>query len=102
MQTCQKALKCMQFVSDTSSARPWVGSRTWPARVGRLRTEATLGPQGSRASRERDTMGLRINNNIEAFNAHRTLSANSDKLSKSMSRLSSGFRINSAADDAAG
>lgn len=47
-------------------------------------------------------MGLRINNNIEAFNAHRTLNANSDKLSKSMARLSSGFRINTAADDAAG
>jgi flagellin len=47
-------------------------------------------------------MGLRINNNVEAFNAHRTLSANSSKLSKSMARLSSGFRINSAADDAAG
>jgi flagellin len=47
-------------------------------------------------------MGLRINNNVEAFNAHRQLSATSDKLGKSMERLSSGYRINRAADDAAG
>ena len=47
-------------------------------------------------------MGLRINNNIEAFNAHRNLMMTSLSLSKSMEKLSSGFRINSAADDAAG
>ncbi len=47
-------------------------------------------------------MSLRINNNIEAFNAHRQLVANSTKLSGSMERLSSGLRINRAADDAAG
>src|SRR5688572_21931772 len=47
-------------------------------------------------------MGLRINNNVEAFNAHRQLSATSEKLGKSMERLSSGYRINRAADDAAG
>jgi flagellin len=47
-------------------------------------------------------MSLRIQNNIEAFNAHRQLVGTSDKLSKSMERLSSGYRINRAADDAAG
>jgi flagellin len=47
-------------------------------------------------------MGLRINTNIDAFNAHRTLSLNSSRLAKSMEKLSSGFRINTAADDAAG
>ena len=47
-------------------------------------------------------MGLRINTNVEAFNAHRNLSVTSNKLSKSMEKLSSGFRINRAADDAAG
>jgi flagellin len=47
-------------------------------------------------------MGLRINNNLEAFNSHRNLSLNSSRLARSMARLSSGFRINSAADDAAG
>jgi flagellin len=47
-------------------------------------------------------MSLRINSNIEAFNAHRQLSATSAKMSKSMERLSSGQRINRAADDAAG
>src|SRR5919206_1974379 len=47
-------------------------------------------------------MALRINTNVEAFNAHRQLLGTSDKLGKSMERLSSGYRINRAADDAAG
>jgi flagellin len=47
-------------------------------------------------------MSLRINNNIEAFNAHRQLTATSQNVQKSMERLSSGSRINRAADDAAG
>ncbi|MBI2874478.1 MAG: flagellin FliC [Firmicutes bacterium] len=47
-------------------------------------------------------MGFRINSNIEAVNAHRSLLVNSSRLSKSMERLSSGLRINKASDDAAG
>src|SRR4051794_20684016 len=47
-------------------------------------------------------MGLRIQNNIEAFNTHRQLSATAAAASKSMEKLSSGYRINRAADDAAG
>ena len=47
-------------------------------------------------------MSLRINTNVEAFNAHRNLNATSDKIAKSMERLSSGLRINRASDDAAG
>jgi flagellin len=47
-------------------------------------------------------MSLRIQNNVEAFNAHRNLTNVSDKVSQSMERLSSGYRINRAADDAAG
>jgi flagellin len=47
-------------------------------------------------------MSLRIQSNPEAMNAHRMLTQNSDKLQKSMERLSSGYRINRAADDAAG
>jgi flagellin len=47
-------------------------------------------------------MALRINHNIQAINTHRSLSNTSDSISKSMERLSSGYRINSAADDAAG
>ncbi len=47
-------------------------------------------------------MSLRIQNNIEAFNAHRQLVGTSNKMSRSMEKLSSGFRINRAADDAAG
>src|SRR6476660_6919761 len=47
-------------------------------------------------------MGLRIQNNVEAFNAHRNLTATASAAAKSMERLSSGYRINRAADDAAG
>ncbi|MCW2955962.1 MAG: flagellin domain protein [Thermoleophilia bacterium] len=47
-------------------------------------------------------MGLSINSNIEAFNAHRSMTLNSLRLSRSMEKLSSGLRINRAADDAAG
>jgi flagellin len=47
-------------------------------------------------------MSLRIQNNVEAFNAQRMLTANSEKVSKAMEKLSSGYRINRAADDAAG
>src|SRR5919112_177078 len=47
-------------------------------------------------------MGLRIQNNIEAFNTHRQLTATASEASKSMEKLSSGYRINKAADDAAG
>ena len=47
-------------------------------------------------------MSLRINTNIEAFNAHRQLEGTQGQLQKSMEKLSSGLRINRAADDAAG
>ena len=47
-------------------------------------------------------MGLRIQNNIAALNAHRQLTISDNGLSKSLQRLSSGYRINSASDDAAG
>ncbi len=45
---------------------------------------------------------MRINNNIMALNAHRQLAINQSNASKSMEKLSSGFRINRAGDDAAG
>jgi len=47
-------------------------------------------------------MSLRINTNVEAYNAHRNLASTESKLATSMERLSSGYRINRAADDAAG
>src|ERR1700742_4664120 len=47
-------------------------------------------------------MSLRIQTNMEAFNAHRNLVSTSEGIAKSMERLSSGYRINRAADDAAG
>ncbi|MEB3186125.1 MAG: flagellin [bacterium] len=47
-------------------------------------------------------MALRINTNLAALNSHRQLSSNDSMLNKSLEKLSSGLRINTAADDAAG
>ena len=47
-------------------------------------------------------MGLQINTNVAAMNAYRNLSVTDGQMSKSLEKLSSGFRINRAADDAAG
>ena len=46
-------------------------------------------------------MSLRINNNIESMNAHRSLLKNDRALSKSLERLASGQKVNRAADDPA-
>ncbi len=55
-----------------------------------------IGTQGGKP------MSLRINQNISAMSAHRFLTANDANMSKQIEKLSSGLRINSAADDAAG
>ncbi|HON56474.1 MAG TPA: hypothetical protein PLJ38_05590 [bacterium] len=47
-------------------------------------------------------MALRIMNNVAATFAQRQLSINSNNLSRSLEKLSSGYRINRASDDAAG
>ena len=47
-------------------------------------------------------MSVRINTNIEALNAQRNLSTTANQFAKSVEKLSSGLRINRAADDAAG
>ena len=47
-------------------------------------------------------MALRVNNNIAALNAYRNLGVSDGQMSKSLEKLSSGFRINRAGDDAAG
>jgi flagellin len=51
---------------------------------------------------EEHIMSLRINQNIAAMNSYRNLSVSDSQMSKSLEKLSSGFRINRAADDAAG
>ena len=45
---------------------------------------------------------MRINQNVAAFNAYRNLTVTNGAMSKSLEKLSSGFRINRAADDASG
>jgi flagellin len=47
-------------------------------------------------------MGLSVNTNIAAINSYRNLSNTDSQMGKSLEKLSSGFRINRAADDAAG
>ena len=47
-------------------------------------------------------MSMFINTNVSAINAHRNLSFNNTQMGKVMEKLSSGYRINRAADDAAG
>ncbi|TFD47271.1 flagellin [Cryobacterium frigoriphilum] len=47
-------------------------------------------------------MGMQVNTNVAANNAYRNLSTTQNELSKSLEKLSSGLRINRAADDAAG
>ncbi|MDR2569617.1 MAG: flagellin, partial [Oscillospiraceae bacterium] len=45
---------------------------------------------------------MRINNNIAALNSHRQYGINNGNIGKNVEKLSSGFRVNRAADDAAG
>ncbi|OQY02655.1 MAG: hypothetical protein B6I26_00440 [Desulfobacteraceae bacterium 4572_130] len=47
-------------------------------------------------------MGLKINTNIAALTAHKNMINNDNKLSESLTRLSTGLRINKSADDASG
>ena len=47
-------------------------------------------------------MGMQINTNLAANNTYRNLAATQNDMSKSLEKLSSGLRINRAADDAAG
>jgi flagellin len=63
-------------------------------------THAERTPQCSRVTE--DQMTLRIAHNVDAVAAHRHVSVASDRLAVAMKRLSSGLRINTAADDAAG
>ena len=47
-------------------------------------------------------MAMIINTNVSALNAQRNLAVTNDKMSKTLEKLSSGLRVNRAADDAAG
>ena len=56
----------------------------------------------SPGQKERKRNIMRINNNIMALNSHRVYGINANNLGRDVERLSSGFRVNRAADDAAG
>jgi flagellin len=65
----------------------------------------TISNQGKNAEstfKEEHTMALSINTNVSSLNAQRNVSKNQNTLQNSLARLSSGLRINSAKDDAAG
>src|SRR5690606_25302903 len=51
---------------------------------------------------EEHVMAMSVQNNVSAMNAYRNLTNTQNNLSSSLEKLSSGFRINRAADDAAG
>ena len=51
---------------------------------------------------QRGVMGLRVNTNVTSINAQRNLSQVTGRLSNNFRRLSTGLRISTAADDAAG
>jgi flagellin len=57
---------------------------------------------GKHTAEEATDMAMIINTNVSALNAQRNLSNTSAKMSKNLEKLSSGLRINRAADDAAG
>src|SRR5512140_1042308 len=65
---------------------------------------STFEPAGKRGrtTSEAHTMSVRIFTNIEALNAQRNLGVTAGKYASSVEKLSSGLRINRAADDAAG
>jgi flagellin len=60
------------------------------------------GPVQPNPITEENIMGMQINTNVSALNSYRNLSNTQNDLSKSLEKLSSGLRINRAADDAAG
>ena len=59
---------------------------------------------GKRMSRQnfKEEIKMRIQHNIAALNSYRQLSGNNSAVAKNLEKLSSGYRINRAGDDAAG
>lgn len=67
-----------------------------------MQTGTDAGERWSKDDVTEDGMSFRVNTNVNAMNALRNLGNNATDLSKSINRLSTGLRINSAADDPAG
>src|SRR4051812_31988218 len=65
-------------------------------------TASTMRPTESGPHALMEESAVQINQNIMAFNAYRNLSATQGSMAKSLEKLSSGYRINRAADDASG
>jgi len=79
---------------------PSPGLPTWQCRV--APSQEGSGMDAASQAKDGRVMGVRINTNIEALNAQRNLSAIASVFAKSVEKLSSGLRINRAADDSAG
>lgn len=68
-----------------------------------VRQFSRTNPQGrGKQTISRRNLTMRIQHNIAALNAHRNLGINNDAASKNLEKLSSGYKINRAGDDAAG
>src|SRR5262249_28582513 len=68
----------------------------------RPRRRARLAPRDRTEGSSGNHMGLRVNTNLISINAQRNLAAVTDRLAGNFRRLSTGLRISTAADDAAG
>jgi flagellin len=70
--------------------------------VGESKDALALQSIGLRFNTEVEPMALTVNTNVASLNAQRNLGITQNQLNKALERLSSGFRINKAGDDAAG
>src|SRR5688572_24535893 len=82
----------------------WSGWRDWQAERGpqRLWRRATRRPNSRIRFNSRSPIMSTINTNVSSLNAQRNLMTSRESLSVSLQRLSSGLRVNSSKDDAAG
>lgn len=94
-------LKLVAIAADAVPVSIYWGTSAHGLRSCNIGVSRGQEPDAKRSVRD-DALGLRIGHNVEAAAVQRHLRASSDRLAVSMQRLSSGLRINSAADDAAG
>src|SRR5262249_32508194 len=85
-----------------STPAPAACSRRPPGRRASAHTNPGHGAGATPRQGTRDPMGLRVNTNAPSTNAQRNLAAVSERLAGNFRRLSTGLRIATAADDAAG
>ncbi|MCZ4495707.1 MAG: flagellin FliC [Thermoleophilia bacterium] len=99
---CNLFLKLVQLAADAHRACPdGVGPVVHGTHPGKTGHSGGAGAPSETTVTE-DRLSLRIAHNVDAVQVQRHLNASNDRIAVAMKRLSSGLRINSAADDAAG